>query len=68
MIESTALAPGAYAFGPLAVLSALALSAASTRIWSRNVGETSCGWRTDYSPDGRAFGIWTVLYLLQYSP
>lgn len=63
MIESAALASGAYAFGPLAVLSALALSAASTRIWSRNVGETSCSWRTDYSPDGRAFGIWTVLYL-----
>ena len=63
MLESAALVPGAHAVGPLAVLSALILSAASTRIWSRNVGETSCGWRTDYSPDGRAFGIWGLLYL-----
>ena len=34
-----------YVFGPLAVLSATLLSTTSTRIWSRNVGETSCGWR-----------------------
>lgn len=62
MLESDALAPGAHVIGPLAVLSAMLLSTASTRIWSRNVGETSCGWRTDYSPDGRAFGIWGLLY------
>ena len=52
-----------YVFGPLAVLSATFLSISSTALWSRNVGETSCGWRTAYSPDGRAFAIWGLIYL-----
>ena len=56
-------ANGTYLFGPLMVLSACLLSMASSAIWSRNVGETSCGWRTDYSPDGRAFSIWAVIYI-----
>ena len=53
---------GTHVFGPLAVLSAMFLSLVSSAVWSRNVGETSCGWRTDYSPDGRAFGIWALIY------
>ena len=53
-----------YAFGPLAVLSAMSLSLVSSAVWSRNVGEASCAWRTDYSPDGRAFVIWGVIYTL----
>lgn len=61
MIETDA--HGAYIIGPLFVLSAFCLSLASSAIWSRNVGETSCGWRTDYSPDGRAFSIWGLIYL-----
>ena len=52
-----------YVFGPLAVLSAALLSVTSTSLWSRNVGETSCGWRLSYSPDGRAFAIWGLIYL-----
>lgn len=55
------VAPGAQVGGPLVVLGALALSLASTAKWRRNVGETSCGWRVDYSPDGRAFAIWWVV-------
>lgn len=55
-------ANGAYVIGPLLVLSACCLSLVSSDIWSRNVGETSCGWRTDYSPDGRAFAIWGLIY------
>lgn len=51
-----------YLFGPLTVLSAMFMSMASSAIWSRNVGETSCGWRVSYSPDGRAFGIWGLIY------
>ena len=52
-----------YVFGPLAVLSATFLSISSSALWSRNVGETSCGWRISYSPDGRAFAIWVLIYL-----
>lgn len=52
-----------YVVGPLAVLSATILSLISSAIWSRNVGETSCAWRTAYSPDGRAFGIWGIIYV-----
>ena len=54
---------GVFLLGPLMVLSACLLSMVSSAIWSRNVGETSCGWRTDYSPDGRAFSIWGVIYV-----
>jgi hypothetical protein len=53
---------GARLIGPLAVLSACVHSAVSSGIWSRNIGETSCRWRTAYNPDGRAFGIWSVIY------
>ena len=63
MLNTSAIDPGTYVFGPMSVLSAEALSLVSQGVWSRNVGETSCGWRTDYSPDGRAFGIWSVIYL-----
>jgi hypothetical protein len=62
MLDLTNARQGAHAIGPLAVLSAAALSIAATSIWSRNVGDTSCGWRVDYSPNGRAFGIWGLLY------
>ena len=54
---------GSHTIGPLAVISSTLLSLTSISIWSRNVGETSCGWRVDYSPDGRAFGIWSVIYI-----
>lgn len=63
MLDKGVLLDGAHMVGPLALLSALVLSLLSSRVWSRNVGETSCAWRTDYSPDGRAFGIWSVIYL-----
>lgn len=53
----------AYVAGPLAVLSSTILSLLSSAIWSRNVGETSCAWRTSYSPDGRAFAIWGAIYI-----
>lgn len=52
-----------YIIGPLTVLSCMLLSIASIRVWRRNIGETSCGWRLDYSPDGRTFAIWSVIYL-----
>ena len=57
---------GAYLFGPAAVLSAWVLSLSASGLWSRNVGETSCAWRVNYSPDGRAFGIWGAIYLLTF--
>ena len=63
MLDKSALLGGVYTLGPLTVLSSLALSATSSWVWSRNVGETSCAWRTDYSPDGRAFIIWSVIYI-----
>lgn len=63
MLDKVALPGGVYTVGPLTVLSALVLSLISSSVWSRNVGETSCAWRTNYSPDGRAFGIWGVIYL-----
>jgi hypothetical protein len=63
MLDKTTLVAGAYAIGPLAVLNALILSLLSSSIWSRNVGETSCAWRVTYSPDGRTFSIWLILYL-----
>lgn len=62
-VDPALVVSGTHVFGPLSVISALFLSLTSSAIWSRNVGETSCGWRVDYSPDGRAFGIWAVIYL-----
>ena len=44
------------------MLNAAALSLASSAVWSRNIGETSCKWRRPYSPDGRTFIVWTVIY------
>ncbi len=67
MLNRDVLPGGVYAIGPLAVVSALFLSLTSGRVWSRNVGETSCAWRTDYSPDGRAFSIWAVIYVATIS-
>jgi len=63
MLDKNALLDGVYAIGPLAVLCALSLSVVSSAVWYRNVGETSCAWRTDYSPDARAFGIWRLIYI-----
>jgi len=56
------LVAGTYAIGPAAVLSGALFSIAANRVWFRNVGETSCRWRRAYSPDGRAFGIWLLIY------
>lgn len=61
-VDGAELVSGARLIGPLAVLSACVHSAVSSGIWSRNIGETSCRWRTAYNPDGRAFGIWSVIY------
>ena len=63
MLDRSVLWDYVYVVGPLAVLSATILSLLSSAIWSRNVGETSCAWRTNYSPDGRAFVIWGIIYV-----
>jgi hypothetical protein len=63
MLDRSVLWDYVYVIGPLAVLSAIILSLLSSVIWSRNVGETSCAWRTNYSPDGRAFVIWGIIYV-----
>ena len=60
-------ANGAYAIGPLFVASACLLSIASSSVWGRNIGEVSCKWRLDYSPDGRTFGIWALIYLWTFA-
>ena len=48
--------------GPMAVLTALLFSIVALRVWDRLIGETTCNWRVAYSPDNRAFAIWTLLY------
>jgi len=63
MLDKDGLLAGVYVVGPLAVLSGLVLSVVSLRTWSRNVRETACAWRIDYSPASRAFGpIWSLIY------
>lgn len=62
MLDLDALPPGVYALGPLAVLSAVFMSGVSNCLWSRNIGNTSCAWRVEYSPAGRAFAIWGLIY------
>lgn len=57
------LVAGTYAIGPAAVLSGALLTIATNAVWFRNVGETSCRWRRTYSPDGRAYGIWYMIYI-----
>ena len=61
-LEREILISGTYALGPATVLSSMLLSIASNAVWSRNLGETSCRWRRPYSPDGRAFIIWSFIY------
>lgn len=48
--------------GPLSVVGALVLSAASSSRWSQNVRATSSRWRVAYSPKSRAFSIWSLIY------
>lgn len=62
-LEREKLVSGTYALGPAAVLSGMLLTIASNAVWYRNLGETSCRWRRPYSPDGRAFVIWSFIYL-----
>ena len=61
MLPVNALPSGYYA-GPLFTLTCLLVSVASSSFLGVNIGETSCKYRLDYSPNGRAFGIWAVIY------
>lgn len=54
--------PSDYFVGPLFALACLLVSVASSSLFGMNIGETSCRYRLDYSPDGLAFGIWSVIY------
>lgn len=54
--------PPDYFVGPLFTLACLLVSVASSAFFGMNIGETSCRYRLDYSPNGRAFGIWAVIY------
>jgi hypothetical protein len=63
MVLSESVPPYAAWVGPACVLSATLLSSASGWVWRRNIGETSCRWRTAYSPRSRAFAIWSLIYL-----
>jgi len=51
-----------YYVGPLFTLACLLVSVASSSFFGRNIGEISCRYRLDYSPNGRAFGIWGIIY------
>ena len=54
--------PPDYYIGPLFTLGCLAISIISSVRFGKNIGETSCRYRLEYSPAGRAFGIWGVIY------
>jgi hypothetical protein len=54
--------PSDYFVGPLFTLACLLLSVASSSFFGMNIGETSCRYKLDYSPDSRAFGIWSIIY------
>lgn len=63
VLEIESLHNGLYVCGPLAVLSATLWSGVALAIWRKNIGETSCAWRVEYSPNSRAFAIWLVIYI-----
>jgi hypothetical protein len=54
--------PSDYFVGPLFTLACLLISVAASAFFGMNIGETSCRYRLDYSPHGRAFGIWSIIY------
>lgn len=51
-----------YFVGPLFTLVCLLVSVASSSFFGMNIGETSCRYKLDYSPNPRAFGIWSIIY------
>ena len=49
--------------GPVAVLGAFAVSMTLNATCGRDIGGVACAWRPSFSPDSRAFGIWTAIYI-----
>lgn len=48
---------------PMFLLAGLGSSILFGVLVRRPIGDTACAWRVSYSPDGRAFSIWGIIYL-----
>jgi hypothetical protein len=48
--------------GPVAVLATFASALVISSVFGAGVGDVSCAWNLSFSPSGRAFGIWAVIY------
>lgn len=48
--------------GPMAVFIGISLSVCANYSFGSQIGDVACRWRVSYSPSGRAFGIWALIY------
>ena len=49
--------------GPIAVFIGISLSICANYTFGSQIGDVVCRWRVSYSPSGRAFGIWCLIYV-----
>ena len=48
--------------GPMALLLGLGVAILMSTTFRRQMGDVACAWRVSYSPAGRAFAIWGVIF------
>ena len=49
--------------GPLALLFGLGVAILMSLTFGRQMGDVACAWRVSYSPGGRAFAIWGLIFV-----